>query len=147
MMKGSTKAALLLAFSLCLPISSLILMFDIWFFDMVIICYWQNLTLYISTGFQLCSQFQGGRRQGCRWCSIGYTIFSGFVLYAIQTSGLPDFWQSRSLAIQSSDHMVFWPSGLLVIQSSGLLAIRPSDHPAIWPSGHLVIWSSRLLAI
>ena len=43
--------------SLCLPISSLILMFDIWFFDMVIICYWQNLTIYISTGFQLCSQF------------------------------------------------------------------------------------------
>ena len=57
MMKGSTKAALLLAFSLCLPISSLILMFDIWFFDMVIICYWQNLTIYISAGFQLCSQF------------------------------------------------------------------------------------------
>ena len=130
-MKGSTKAALLLAFSLCLPISSLILMFDIWFFDMVIICYWQNLTLYISTGFQLCSQFQGGRRQGCRWCSIGYTIFSGFVLYAIQTSGHPVIW--------TSGHLVFWPSSHLII--------RPSGHPAIWSSDHPVIWSSRLLAI
>ena len=57
---------------------------------------------------------QGGR-QGCSRCSIGYTIFSGFVLYAIQTSG--------HMVFQPSSHPDFWLSGLLDIRSSG--------HPAI----------------
>ena len=78
---------------------------------------------------------------------IGYTIFSGFVLYTIRTFCHSYFWLSRLLAIQTSDHMVFWPSGLLVIKSSGLLVISSSGHLIIWPTDNLVIWSSRLLAI